>query len=857
MAPIATLTVRLGAQIAEFQSEFKDATKSAQKFADDFQGVATKAATIGAFFGTIAADIASSLARGFAGAIRDAVKFSSEFHNAFIGLGSVARAFGTDTDAATTAARKLSADGLLPLKDSATGLKNLLAAGFNLDQSTKLMNAFKDSAAFGRQGALSFGDAIRSATEGVKNGNSILVDNAGVTKNLSQILKEAGFSAQDLSKASSDVGVRMALFNGILKETRAQTGDAAKLTQTYTGQMTRLESQYHTLLASLGDAITQNKSVAIAIGFVGDAVQHLTMFLSENHRGFNIVSDAVILLAKSMSAALGFIDLFQTGFAGLQVTFDETARAGLKMAQDILTVASVAAHLRATLDPVFGDEWKRKALLADAMLAGVTAHMEGFAAASQEATDRSIRWGNTLQTGRARLDGLVTTLEAARGQTVTFGDAQGVVLDRTEKLTGAQKAAILVTSEMTQVLSLLEKAHQHQAAALKFEESAWKSWEATVSKALSHIPTSPVLLQGRDLSGVVPQVGAAAAGAGNLAHPAAAAISETLSEAMARSLQQLPQMLVAAFTGGGGLKGAVAGMGTLLGSTLGESIGKGFKALGKFGGPIGEAIGALAGPLIEKIFGMFGTAGRTPVVDFAGTFGGFDALHAKLLELGAEGEQLWIKLTQGVGRNNSREAQAAIDAVTAALDRHKAAQDKVSESATAAGIAQSEATKKAQAAIDALTSKIDSLQQSIANEAPEEVMGIIEANTRAQIKAIEDERTAAQAALDDTTKSAAEAAKQAGDIIDVALAGREFHIRVKVDLEGLPGGTVPAMASGGIVRRKTLALVGESGPEAVIPLSRMGRGFGGMPNLDVTLRLPNNQILLRQFVQGLKAEGLA
>jgi hypothetical protein len=47
------------------------------------------------------------------------------------------------------------------------------------------MNRFKDSAAFGKQGALSFGEAIRGATEGIKNGNSILVDNAGVTKNLS------------------------------------------------------------------------------------------------------------------------------------------------------------------------------------------------------------------------------------------------------------------------------------------------------------------------------------------------------------------------------------------------------------------------------------------------------------------------------------------------------------------------------------------------------------------------------------------------------------------------------------------------------------------------------------------------
>ena len=37
-------------------------------------------------------------------------------------------------------------------------------------------------------------------------------------------------------------------------------------------------------------------------------------------------------------------------------------------------------------------------------------------------------------------------------------------------------------------------------------------------------------------------------------------------------------------------------------------------------------------------------------------------------------------------------------------------------------------------------------------------------------------------------------------------------------LENAPG-PIPAAASGGIVRRPTLALVGEAGPEAIVPLS--------------------------------------
>jgi hypothetical protein len=46
-------------------------------------------------------------------------------------------------------------------------------------------------------------------------------------------------------------------------------------------------------------------------------------------------------------------------------------------------------------------------------------------------------------------------------------------------------------------------------------------------------------------------------------------------------------------------------------------------------------------------------------------------------------------------------------------------------------------------------------------------------------------------------------------------------------------GEIPKMAEGGIVNRPTLALIGEAGPEAVVPLSKMGAGGGGDVNINV------------------------
>lgn len=143
--------------------------------------------------------------------------------------------------------------------------------------------------------------------------------------------------------------------------------------------------------------------------------------------------------------------------------------------------------------------------------------------------------------------------------------------------------------------------------------------------------------------------------------------SENLKGGLVKNLQDIPQTIVNAFTGGGNIMGAVKGIASSIGSTIGGAIGKTIGMLGSLGGPIGAAVGSLAGPLIGWIGNLFGSAGRDAVKDFAASFGGFDALRAKLTELGAQGERLWINLTQGVGRNNPEEARKAIEAINAAF----------------------------------------------------------------------------------------------------------------------------------------------------------------------------------------------
>lgn len=60
----------------------------------------------------------------------------------------------------------------------------------------------------------------------------------------------------------------------------------------------------------------------------------------------------------------------------------------------------------------------------------------------------------------------------------------------------------------------------------------------------------------------------------------------------------------------------------------------------------------------------------------------------------------------------------------------------------------------------------------------------------------------------------------------------DFDINGHVNAPGVPD--IPAMAKGGIVTRPTVALIGEAGPEAIVPL-RGGRGVGNTWNVSLTL----------------------
>ncbi|WP_147584702.1 hypothetical protein [Faecalispora jeddahensis] len=201
---------------------------------------------------------AAGIAFGVAAVVnfgKASVSAATELSNAMMGLQSIMEGQGRSFQAAQDFINKYTSDGLIPATNAITAYKNLASRGYTDPQIQDTLQALKDSAAFGRQASYSLGDAVTSATEGLKNENSILVDNAGVTKNVAKMwedyAKSIGVSTQDLTKQQKI----QAEYNGIMEETRFQTGDAAKLAGTYSGQVLQLGYNFNNLKVAVGNAI--------------------------------------------------------------------------------------------------------------------------------------------------------------------------------------------------------------------------------------------------------------------------------------------------------------------------------------------------------------------------------------------------------------------------------------------------------------------------------------------------------------------------------------------------------------------------------------------------------------------------
>jgi len=233
--------------------------------------------------GKSALNLKTLLIGGFAVlAVKRAIKEAKEFEAALVGLDRVAAATGNSVDFIREEAKKLAADGLIPLVNVSNSLKNLLATGFEGEKAVKVFKALRDAAAFNRQGQLELGEAIEGASQGLKNDLSIKVDNAGITKNLSNILKEYSATIGKTIGSLTEQERIQGKYVGILKEAGIFQGDYNELLKTYSGVSSEVTGRTKFFVAELGSLITNSPEVISSLKDTADTLKFLTDVIKEN-----------------------------------------------------------------------------------------------------------------------------------------------------------------------------------------------------------------------------------------------------------------------------------------------------------------------------------------------------------------------------------------------------------------------------------------------------------------------------------------------------------------------------------------------------------------------------------------------
>lgn len=234
--------------------------------------------------------------------VKDSIQAASDLEGAFLGLQSIVEGQGRSFSKAKEFINSYVADGLVPLTDAVTAYKNLAARGYNDEQIQQVMGRLKDAAAFGRQSSYTLGAAVATATEGLKNENSILVDNAGVTKNVAKMWDEYAASIGKTANNLTQQEKIHAEVNGIMQETQFQVGDAAKYANTFAGRLAMLNKTFQDVRVNVGQAFTPIANYVIPIlQKLGNWLVRVTTYFKYFMQAFFGVSTA----QKQVTSAVG------------------------------------------------------------------------------------------------------------------------------------------------------------------------------------------------------------------------------------------------------------------------------------------------------------------------------------------------------------------------------------------------------------------------------------------------------------------------------------------------------------------------------------------------------------------------
>jgi TP901 family phage tail tape measure protein len=360
----------------------------------------------------------------------------------------------------------------------------------------------------------------------------------------------------------------------------------------------------------------------------------------------------------------------------------------------------------------------------------------------------------------------------------------------------------------------------------------------------------------------------------------APSLGSSLKASFSAAVKDLPNVILQAFQGGGDVGKAIgAHLGGSIGTTLGEKLGPKLGdvlgkslggAVGSIMGPIGSMVGSMLGDLGGKLVGKLGIGGNKEIMKlndlrdkFLETEGGFEALQKKLV--GLTDQDLVKKIFDA---KTVEDFNGAVSEVMALLDMQTQAQEKLQGAIEEYGITTAELGPKwAQQQMDERALSL--LEKWKLLEAAGVGVGTLLEKMGPDMAAFVQESITAGTAIPEAMRGVVEKLIESGQLLDEngeaytsvedagvtfattmeekfvslldkitqmvnALLGIPTEVNTNVNVHtrytdsgdnardgGEDNDPATPFATGGIVTQPTFGLVGEAGPEAVIPLDQL------------------------------------
>lgn len=334
-----------------------------EKIVDELKNAETQSGKTKKEFASLAAGLAALGAGASLNKLVNVVKSLSaealELQNTYRGLNEVSKSVGQNQEEVGRAVETLVAKGFMDAAEAANAYKTALAAGYSLEESTNLINALGDAAAYNREAHLGWGEAVVQAIRGIKQQESSLTDAAGITTNLSVMYERYAKSIGKTAAKLSDAEKRQAAYNGMMQESSLFAGNAETAMQGYAGTQAYFNQTLTTARQELGEAflpiinqllqelgpiitkftdwVSANQEVVVGVVAGSAAVLALITVLGSLVVGIGAVTAALGAMNIAMGPigwAIAIISTVAVGVTAYSMAADTASGSVLKLAKN-------------------------------------------------------------------------------------------------------------------------------------------------------------------------------------------------------------------------------------------------------------------------------------------------------------------------------------------------------------------------------------------------------------------------------------------------------------------------------------------------------------------------------------------